>query len=167
MKVVLAGAFGNLGAEILKALVKDGHEVIAADLKETIVEETEGKYRFVAIDATKPESLIGLCDGADAVITTVGLTGASTRFNSYDIDYRGNLNLLEEAKRAGIGKFVYISVISCDEKVAERVPMLHAKYMNWIAEGVNTVGQGALLAGVILLHKAGFADLRLRNGETA
>ena len=39
--------------------------------------------------------------------------------------------------------------------------------MNWIAEGVNTVGQGALLAGSILLHKAGFADLRLRNGETA
>ena len=129
MKVVLAGAFGNLGAEILKTLVKDGHEVIAADLKETVVEETEGKYRFVAIDATKPESLIGLCDGADAVITTVGLTGASTRFNSYDIDYRGNLNLLEEAKRAGVGKFVYISVISCDEKGAEKVPMLHAKYL--------------------------------------
>ena len=39
--------------------------------------------------------------------------------------------------------------------------------MNWIAEGVNTVGQGALLAGAILLNKAGFADLRLRNGETA
>ena len=129
MKVVLAGAFGNLGAEILKTLVKDGHEVIAADLKETVVEETEGKYRFVAIDATKPESLTGLCDGADAVITTVGLTGASTRFNSYDIDYRGNLNLLEEAKRAGVGKFVYISVISCDEKGAEKVPMLHAKYL--------------------------------------
>ena len=25
--------------------------------------------------------------------------------------------------------------------------------MNWIAEGVNVVGQGALLAGVVLLHK--------------
>ena len=32
MKVVLAGAFGNLGAEILKCLCADGHEVIAADL---------------------------------------------------------------------------------------------------------------------------------------
>ena len=34
MKVVLAGAFGNLGAEILKCLCAAGHEVIAADLKE-------------------------------------------------------------------------------------------------------------------------------------
>ena len=34
MKIVLAGAFGNLGAEILKALIGAGHEVVAADLKE-------------------------------------------------------------------------------------------------------------------------------------
>lgn len=30
--------------------------------------------------------------------------------------------------------------------------------MNWIAEGVNVVGQGSLLAGVVLLHKNGLAD---------
>ena len=34
MKVLLAGAFGNLGFEILKVLTAEGHEVIAADLKE-------------------------------------------------------------------------------------------------------------------------------------
>ena len=129
MKIVLAGAFGNLGAEILKALVRDGHEVVAADLKERPVEGTEGKYTFAAIDATDPKTLEGLCDGADAVVTTMGLTGASTRFTAYDIDYRGNMNLYAEAKRAGVKKFHYVSVISCDEPGAEKVPMLHAKYM--------------------------------------
>lgn len=129
MKVVLAGAFGNLGADILKCLVKDGHEVIAADLKETVIEGTEGKYTFAQIDATNPETLTGLCDGADMVITTVGLTGASTRFTAYDIDLNGNINLLNEAKRAGVKKFNYISVISCDEEGAQKVPMLHAKYL--------------------------------------
>lgn len=39
--------------------------------------------------------------------------------------------------------------------------------MNWIAEGVNVVGQGALLAGAILLHKNGLGDLRLHGGEEA
>ena len=129
MKVVLAGAFGNLGAEILKALCNAGHEVVAADLKETKVEGTEGKYKFVAIDATDPETLKGLCDGADVVITTMGLTGASTKFTAYDIDYKGNMNLYAEAKKANVKKFNYISVISCDEKGAEKVPMLHAKYL--------------------------------------
>ena len=36
--------------------------------------------------------------------------------------------------------------------------------MNWIAEGVNVVGQGALLVGAVLLHKNGLAALKLRNG---
>lgn len=129
MKVVLAGAFGNLGAEILKSLCREGHEVVAADLRERAVEGTEGKYSFVGIDAANPETLKGLCDGADAVITTMGLTGASKTLTAYDIDYRGNLNLYEEAKRAGVKKFNYVSVISCDEPGAEKVPMLHAKYL--------------------------------------
>jgi len=129
MKVVLAGAFGNLGAEILKCLCVQGHEVVAADLKETTVEGTEGKYTFAPIDATNPETLKGLCEGAEVVITTMGLTGASTRFTSYDIDYKGNMNLYEECKRAGVKKFNYVSVISCDEPGAEKVPMLHAKYL--------------------------------------
>ena len=39
--------------------------------------------------------------------------------------------------------------------------------MNWIAEGVNVVGQGTLLLGVYLLHKNGLADLKLGGGEEA
>lgn len=142
MKVVLAGAFGNLGAEILKCLCEDGHEVIAADLVERAVEVCDGKYTFAAIDATNPETLKGLCEGAEVAITTMGLTGASTKVTSYDIDYKGNMNFYAECRRAGVKKFNYISVISCDEKGAEQVPMLHAKYlveqdikkepMNWV-----------------------------------
>ena len=129
MKVLLAGAFGNLGAEILKKLCADGYEVVAADLKEGNIAGTEGKYTFAPIDATDPETLKGIFDGVEVVITTVGLTGASTKVTSYDIDYQGNMNILAEAKAAGVKKFNYISVISCDEKGAEKVPMLHAKYL--------------------------------------
>ena len=126
MKILLAGAFGNLGAEILKALDKAGHEIVAADLKEGKI---DAKYSFRAIDATNPETLKGIMDGCDMVISTVGLTGASTRFTAYDIDFQGNLNLLNEAKAAGVKKFNYISVISCDEPGADKVPMLHAKFL--------------------------------------
>ena len=37
--------------------------------------------------------------------------------------------------------------------------------MNWIAEGVNVVGQGTLLVGAYLLHKNGLAELKIREGE--
>lgn len=39
--------------------------------------------------------------------------------------------------------------------------------MNWVAQGVNIVGQGTLLIGAIILHKNGFASLRLHGGEEA
>lgn len=125
MKVVLAGAFGNLGADILKALAGAGHEVVAADMAVREIEGVSCETRV--IDVTKPETLKGLCEGADAVVTTVGLTRTSATITNYDIDYQGNVNLLEEAKRAGVKRFVYISVIKADSDPG--VPMLHAKAM--------------------------------------
>lgn len=125
MKVVLAGAFGNLGADILKALAGAGHEVVAADMAVREIEGVSCETRV--IDVTKPETLKGLCEGADAVVTTVGLTRTSATITNYDIDYQGNVNLLEEAKRAGVKRFVYISVIKADSD--PNVPMLHAKAM--------------------------------------
>ncbi len=37
--------------------------------------------------------------------------------------------------------------------------------MNWIAEGVNLVGQLTSLIGITSLHKSGLADLKLREEE--
>ena len=33
--------------------------------------------------------------------------------------------------------------------------------MNWVEQGVNCLGQALLLAGVIVLHKAGLRELEL------
>ena len=40
-----------------------------------------------------PDTLNGVLNGCDTVISTVGLTGASTKFSCYDIDFQGNLNM--------------------------------------------------------------------------
>ena len=127
MKVVLAGAFGKLGSDILRALVRDGHDVLAVDMVLRELDGIEGSYEKKQVDVTRPEQLKCLCDGADAVITTVGLTRTSAEVTNYDIDYQGNLNLLNEAKRAGVKKFAYVSVLKADK--APKVPMLHAKYL--------------------------------------
>lgn len=95
MKVVLAGAYGNLGADIFKCLLTAGHQVVAADMMERDM-GVSGDFTFRKIDVTDPESLKGLCDGADVVITTVGLTKTSATVTNYQIDYQGNLNLLNE-----------------------------------------------------------------------
>jgi uncharacterized protein YbjT (DUF2867 family) len=126
MKVVLAGAYGKLGSDIFKELLKKGHKVIAADMVSRDL-GISGDFEFRQIDVTNPETLKGLCDGADVVISTVGLTRTSATTTNYEIDYQGNLNLLNEAKAAGVKRFTYISVIKADK--APKVPMLHAKYL--------------------------------------
>ena len=126
MKIVLAGAYGNLGSDVFKALLQAGHTVVAADMVERDLGLT-GDFTFRKLDVTKPEALKGLCDGADCVITTVGLTKTSATVTNYDIDYQGNLNLLREAQAAGVKHFAYVSVLKADK--APKVPMLHAKYL--------------------------------------
>ena len=126
MKVVLAGAYGNLGADIFKSLIAAGHEVTALDMMQRDIGIASG-FKFVKIDVTDPKTLEGTCDGADVLITTVGLTKGSATISNYDIDYQGNLNLLAEAKKAGVKNFVYVSVVKAD--TAPDVPMVHAKYL--------------------------------------
>ncbi len=128
MKILLAGAFGKLGSDILRALCNTDHEIIAADAVLRIPDDVD-KKRFTVrqIDVTSPDTLKGICDGVDVVITTVGLTGASTKFNNYDIDYKGNLNLLNEAVSAGVKQFDYISVINAEK--GDGIPMVNSKFM--------------------------------------
>ena len=38
-------------------------------------------------------------------------------------------------------------------------------FMNWIAEGINVIGQGTMLAGAWFMHKYGLAELKLQDGE--
>ncbi len=127
MKVVLAGAFGKLGSDILRALLREEHEVIAVDMVVREIPEIKGRATSKKVDLTDKASLSNLCSGADIVITTVGLTSSSPIVTNYDIDYQGNLNLLEEAKRSGVKKFIFISVLKADGDPT--VPMLHAKYL--------------------------------------
>ena len=128
MKAVLAGAYGHLGSDILRELLKQGHEVVAADVIERTDLDLKGNFSFRKLDVSDPESLKGLCDGADIVITTVGLTKASKHVTNMEIDYQGNLNLLKEAERAGVKTFDYISVLTADQGPKD-VPIIYSKYL--------------------------------------
>lgn len=123
MKVLLAGAFGHLGTDVLHSLVDAGHEVIAADV--AVRDVDFGGFTPMKIDMTNREALKGVCDGVDVVITTVGLTKASQTLTAYDIDYGANKNLLDEAVAAGVGHFAYISVLKAAK--GKKIPMLGAK----------------------------------------
>ena len=63
-------------------------------------------------EVTQPDTLTGACDGIDVVFSSIGITKQKGKLTFKDVDYQGNLNLLREAQKAGVRKFVYVSVFN-------------------------------------------------------
>ncbi len=124
MKIVLAGAFGRLGADVLKCLTAAGHAVIAADITAREMKTCTG-FVPVQVDLTDRNAVRGLCDGADAVISTVGSTTSYDKPARGDINYEANKNLIDEAVRANVRNFAYVSILNADRP--RGVPAVAAK----------------------------------------
>ncbi|MBP7829378.1 MAG: NAD(P)H-binding protein [Kiritimatiellae bacterium] len=128
MKMLIAGAGGVLGKELVRQALARGNEVRAlvlsrrelAGLDHPLLEIREA-------DVTRPETLRGVCDGFDRVISCVGITRLKGRLTHDDVDFRGNLNLLREAEKSRVGKFGFISPAGTPEGRRE-APLLAAKH---------------------------------------
>lgn len=115
-KILLAGATGYLGRYIIKELINWSLPAIAiARSPEKINEFNTSLIRVKPAEVTLPETLSGICSRIDTVISTIGITRQKDGLSYMDVDYQANLNLLQEAKRAGVRKFIYISVIDGDK----------------------------------------------------
>jgi len=83
-------------------------------------------------------------DGAETVISTVGLTGTSATITNYDIDLNGNINLLTEAKKAGAKRLEkrqnknygedpeYQAYVAKTPIVFPLIPLKHLENVKWI-----------------------------------
>ena len=115
-KVLIAGATGYLGQYIIKEFKKQGFWIRAlarnADklkgLSDYIDEEFIG-------EVTNPDSLRGVCKDIDIVFSSIGITKQKDNLTYMDVDYQGNKNLLEEAEKEGVSKFIYISVFNAEK----------------------------------------------------
>ncbi len=126
MRVLVAGSTGYLGQHLVRQMKARGHYVRALARTPARLEPVRNAVDDVfTADATDHEALVGCCDGIDAVISAIGLVGKGGRQTCWDVDYGANRNLLEEARRAGVGKFVYSSVVR--SPALEKLQLVRAK----------------------------------------
>ncbi|MFG1905707.1 SDR family oxidoreductase [Kribbella sp. NPDC048928] len=151
MRVMVAGATGYLGRHIVRELKDRGHFVRAL-VRDAVRLETvrDAVDEVFTADATDQKALAGCCDGMDAVISSVGLVGKAGKKTAWDVDYAANRNLLEEAGRAGVGKFVYTSVV--------RAPALENLQLVRAKRAFEAELRGSGLAYTILLPNGYFSD---------
>jgi uncharacterized protein YbjT (DUF2867 family) len=80
----------------------------------------------VVAHPTDPATLDGLFDGADAAFSSIGVRSFKGRPTFREVDEAANLNLVEAAEQAGVGRFVFVSVLHANQFRASS-PLLEAR----------------------------------------
>lgn len=125
-KILVAGATGYLGRNVVKALKDRGYWVRALGRSETKLEPISAfaDEEFIG-EVTDLGSLDGLCDGIDVVFSSVGITRQKDGLTYRDVDYQGNRNLLTVAEESRVSKFVYVHVLNAEK--LQHIAMIQAK----------------------------------------
>jgi uncharacterized protein YbjT (DUF2867 family) len=115
-KILVAGATGYLGSHITAELKRRQYDVRAiARNPEKLIKTKACFDEVVRAEVTRPETLAGCCTDIGVVISTIGITRQKDGLTYMDVDYQANVNLLDEALKSGVQKFIYVFVFNADK----------------------------------------------------
>ncbi len=109
-RIFITGGAGFVGKNIIEALGDRPIRVLVRDARHASgiaganVEIVEG-------DVTRPESLRGVMDGAEAIIHLVGIISEEGGATFDRVIRQGTANVVAEAKRAGLHRFLHMSAL--------------------------------------------------------
>lgn len=148
--VFVAGATGYLGRHLCAEYKRRGWTVLAL-VRDRKRAADLGCDRMVEAEATVPATLSGSMESVDLVVSALGITRQADGLSYRDVDYQANLNLLQEAVRAGVPQFAYAHVLNADRM--RGVPLVDAK-----AEFVLEL-QRAKIASTVIAPSGYFSDM--------
>lgn len=111
-KILVAGATGYLGKYITRELLSEGFKTKIIVRNPNKIEFGDDNLIVEKAEVTRPETLKDICKDVRVVISTVGITRQKDGLIYMDVDYRANANLIDEAKKSGVEKFIYVSVLN-------------------------------------------------------
>ncbi|WP_168203891.1 SDR family oxidoreductase [Humibacter ginsenosidimutans] len=119
--VVVAGATGYVGRHVVAELDARGFSVRAL-VRSRERAEKQGAFGAPAlaghvtdwrvVDFTKPQTIVDVCEGADRVVSALGVT--RQKASPWNIDFLGNLAVLADAERHSLASFAYVNVLHSD-----------------------------------------------------
>jgi uncharacterized protein YbjT (DUF2867 family) len=119
--ILLVGATGFLGTKIQRQVESDPTVTLRAMSRRGAPADATAAVEWVRGDLMDPVSLDAALKGVDVVITSANGYMKET----LEADFQGNKNLIDAAARAGVKRFVFLSIVACED--APTVPHFHAK----------------------------------------
>jgi len=133
-QVLVAGSTGYLGRFIVQNLIAKNIRPVALTRSLGKLEEFQPDIDIFEAEVTNARSLINCCDGVDIVISSLGITRQQDGLSYMDVDYQANLNLLTEAKRSGVKKFIYVSALHGDKLKQLKIFEAKEKFVKELSE---------------------------------
>jgi len=135
--VVVAGATGRTGVHLVRELLAKGYEVraLVRDADKARTELPAGVQLFVG-DVREPATLVAPMKGARYVISAIGAGGMKPEPGNgpQEVDFKGNVNLANAAKKAKVRQFVLVSSGATSKAetypLAFMRPVLEAKFQS-------------------------------------
>ena len=127
MNILITGGTGFIGKSFVPKLIKKENNIYLLVRNIDKAKKIFGdSVNYIIGDVTKPESLIGCCENIDIVYHMVAKVGNQLPNEKiydefYKVNVIGTKNLVEEAKKANVKKFVYVSSIAAMGIVKEDI----------------------------------------------
>lgn len=143
MRVLIAGANGQIGRHLLEKMANTEHEARA------LIRDPEQGPDLQKLGAT--ETVVGDLEGdchealrsCDAVIFTAGSGPRTGPDKTIDVDQNGAINLMDTAKQMGIQRFLMVSSMRADkpgdapEKIRHYLEAKRKADQHLVASGLN------------------------------
>jgi uncharacterized protein YbjT (DUF2867 family) len=173
-KVLLAGASGSLGMEVAKCLAHAFIPFRALVNSEESADQLRAYTPDIWVaDAQNPDELKTMCDGVSHVFSSLGksvslFTGGSGSYE--EIDFQCNKNIIEEAERAGVTRFVYCSILGSEPDNKLHLAQVHYRVQVLLEESklsytvIKPTGFFAGLHDLVIFGKKGIIPV-VGSGE--
>lgn len=110
--VALTGATGFVGKAVLGQLIEAGWNVRALTRR---AQPPQPGVNWIDGALDRPETLLSLCEGADAALHVAGVVNAADPAGFETGNVTGTANMLAAAKDCGVSRFVHVSSLAARE----------------------------------------------------
>jgi nucleoside-diphosphate-sugar epimerase len=139
---LVTGGSGFLGINLIRELVRRGHEVVSLDIEPFIYEDMKNRISHHVVDIRNREAVDRhMSQNIDVVMHGAAALPLYSKHDIYTTNVDGTLNVLDSAHQHGVTRGVYIS-----STAVYGIPEKHPLYENDPLVGVGPYGETKIRA---------------------